>query len=278
MSDASALRLALLRGGYLPIPLYGKVPPVYGKNNQRGGLGKWQTIETLSYEQIEMWARTWPDAINTGVLTRTAPTLDADILNEDAARAVEELVREHYEESGYVLTRIGLPPKRAFPFRTDEPFAKIVVNFVARDGGTPEKLEFLGDGQQVVVAGIHPDTGKPYAWHGGEPGPIAREDLPYIREAEARELIERAADLLVADHGYVRAADRPRSPKGTADAGAAHSGATDWQYLCDRIRAGESLARLVARSRREAGGVRHGGRCRRQFSACADGRVERGAR
>ena len=188
-----------------------------------------------------MWGRTWPDAINTGILTRTTPTLDADILNEDAAVAIEELVREHYEEAGYVLMRIGRPPKRAFLFRTDEPFAKIVINFVARNGGEPEKLEFLGDGQQVVVAGIHPDTHKPYSWFGGEPGPIAREDLPYIREAEARE----------ADRARRRAAGRrfrlcPRrraaaAAKRTSDDAAANRGAADWQYLCDRIRAGEAL-------------------------------------
>ena len=71
-------------------------------------------------------------------------------------------MREHYEERGYVLMRIGRPPKRAFLFRTDEPFNKIAINFVARNGGAAEKLEFLGDGQQVVVAGIHPDTSKPY--------------------------------------------------------------------------------------------------------------------
>ena len=71
-------------------------------------------------------------------------------------------------------------------------------------GGKEEKLEFLCDGQQVVVDGIHPDTHKPYRWFGGEPGEVAREDLPLITEAEARELIERAAELLVAEHGYVR--------------------------------------------------------------------------
>ena len=67
-------------------------------------------------------------------------------------------MRERYEEAGYVLTRIGRPPKRAFLFRTEEPFKKITVNFLARNGGETEKLEFLGDGQQVVVVGIHPDT------------------------------------------------------------------------------------------------------------------------
>jgi hypothetical protein len=236
-----AARRALLRGGYLPIPLYGKVPPAYGKNNKRGGLGQWQKIESVSYQQIEMWAKTWPDAINTGVLTRTTPTFDADILDEAAAVAIENMVREHYEEAGYVLVRIGKPPKRAFPFRTDEPFSKIVVDFVARNGGIPEKLEFLGSGQQVACFGIHPDTHKPYTWFGGEPGPIARAELPYIREAEARELVERAAALLVAEFGYARAAERPRSSTRAGEAGKASRGPADWQYLCDRIRAGESL-------------------------------------
>src|SRR6516225_2140799 len=35
-------------------------------------------------------------------------------------------------------------------------------------------------GQQVVVDGIHPDTGKTYDWFGGRPGDIKRDDLPYI--------------------------------------------------------------------------------------------------
>ena len=79
-----------------------------------------------------MWAKTWPDAINTGVLTGAVPTFDADILNEDAAVAIEEMVRERFEEPGHVLVRIGRPPKRAFPFRTDEPFSKILINLVPR--------------------------------------------------------------------------------------------------------------------------------------------------
>ena len=123
--EVTALRVTLLRAGYAPIPLYGKVPPAYGKNNARKGLGQWQTLEDVSDDQIEMWARTWPDAINTGILTRAVPTLDADILNEDAAVAIEDMVRERFEEAGHVLVRIGRPPKRAFPFRTDEPFSKI---------------------------------------------------------------------------------------------------------------------------------------------------------
>ena len=68
-----------------------------------------------------------------------------------------------------------------------------------------------------------------------------REDLPYIREAEARALVDGLAEMLVADFGYVRAAERPRRKKNGADTGTAYDGAADWQYLVDRIRAGEAL-------------------------------------
>src|SRR5262245_12515311 len=96
-----ALRLQLVQAGYTPLPLFGKAPPAYGKNNTKKGFGGWQTLDGVTLEQIRMWSRTWPDALNTGVLTKTMPTLDADILNEEAARAIEAHVREHGEERGY---------------------------------------------------------------------------------------------------------------------------------------------------------------------------------
>ena len=41
--EVLALRLTLLRTGYVPLPLFGKVPPAYGKNNSRKGLGELAT-------------------------------------------------------------------------------------------------------------------------------------------------------------------------------------------------------------------------------------------
>jgi hypothetical protein len=151
----TARRLLLLHAGYAPIPLFGKAPPAYGRNNSKKGLADWQTLTSVSREQIKMWGKTWPDALNTGCLTRLMPTLDVDICNEEAARAVEDYVRERFEEHGRILPRIGKPPKRAIPFWTDEPFTKIIANVVAPNG-EQEKIEFLGDGQQVVIDGIHP--------------------------------------------------------------------------------------------------------------------------
>ena len=36
--------------------------------------------------------------------------------------------------------------------------------------GEEHKIEVLCNGQQVVVDGVHPDTHRPYTWHGGRPG------------------------------------------------------------------------------------------------------------
>src|SRR5262249_49074428 len=151
--------------------------------------GRWQALTEVAPEEIKMWSRTWPDAVNTGVLCRNAPALDLDILNEDAVRTIQNLVRERYEDGGYILTRTGKWAKTAILFRTIEPFAKITANIVPPNA-TPEKIELLADGEQVVVAGIHPETQQPYTWHGGQPPQIKLEQLPYIREAEAQQLVD----------------------------------------------------------------------------------------
>jgi len=228
--EVLALRVTLLHGGYSPLPLIGKAP----------ALKEWQKRVDTSEGDIQIWSKVYPAAANTGILTRLTPALDLDLLNADAAAAAEEFVRERYEEAGYVLTRIGRAPKRAILFRTQEPFAKIIANLVAPNGST-EKIEFLADGQQLACFGIHPETKRPYSWHKNAPGEIAQEDLPYIREADARVLVDGLAEMLVADFGYVRAAERPRRKKNGADAGKRYDGAADWQYLVDRIRAGEAL-------------------------------------
>jgi hypothetical protein len=232
--NATERRLELVRAGFTPVPLHGKIPP----------LQSWQTLANVSSEQIDMWAKTWPDARNTGALTRSMPTLDLDILNEEAAHALEDYTRGRYEESGFVLVRIGKPPKRAIPFHTIEPFAKFVVNLIAPNGSA-EKIEFLADGAQVVAFGIHPETNEPYRWHGGQPGDTKLEQLPYIREAEARALVDELVQILIERFGYTRAKERPgkRKSKGKSNGqdAEAQGGAADWQYLTDAIRNGQAL-------------------------------------
>ena len=140
-------------------------------------------------------------ARSTGVFTRRVPTFDSDILDPEAAAAIEELIHDPFDERGYVLPRIGLAPKRAFPFRTDNPFPKITANVVAANG-REEKIELLGDGQQFVVDGIHPDTRQPYQWPKGDLIQFARDDLPYIHAAEAQQLVDDIVRILVERFGY----------------------------------------------------------------------------
>jgi len=91
-------------------------------------------------------------------------------------------------------------------------------------------------GQQVVAAGIHPDTGNPYTWPLGNPIDIARDDLPEIDEAEAKQLVDDIVALLCRDFCYARAVGRKSKVSGIPG-----SNAADWQALIDGILAGADL-------------------------------------
>jgi Bifunctional DNA primase/polymerase, N-terminal len=156
----------------------------------------WSRKTDVTLDEIDLWEKLYPYSANPGVLTALVPAVDVDITFQPAAEAIEELARERFEERGYFLVRIGHAPKRAILFRTDTPFKKLTLALVAPDGDTGQKIEILGDGQQLVVAGVHPDTGRPYSWHGGQPWDIPVDELPYISETIAREFLADAAKRL----------------------------------------------------------------------------------
>jgi hypothetical protein len=204
MTDPTALRHQLRAAGFCPLPLRGKVP--FQKD--------WQKRTEPSSADIDAWRMHYPDAQNTGLLTRLMPTLDADILDPFAVEAIEMLVRERFEERGYILARTGRPPKCAFPFRTNTPFPKITGKIVAPDGSTDQKIELLCDGQQMVVDGIHPDTRQPYHWNGaGAPGAVKYEELPYLHPEEAQNLVDDVVELLCRSYGYSRGPEHSRKNK-----------------------------------------------------------------
>src|SRR5262249_4433338 len=164
----------------------------------------WEQKFDVSEEEIRRWEKTYPRARNTGVLAKFAPGFDIDITIEAAAKAAEDKAREFLEEQEHtnIHARFGAPPKRLIPLRTDEPFTKLYRAFKAPDG-SEHKLEMLGDGQQYVVDGIHPDTRKPYTWFGSELTAIKRENLPYIRRDDAEQLLDAIAKVLIEEHGFV---------------------------------------------------------------------------
>ena len=232
MASAEA-RLTILRNGFVPTPCAGKAAVAKG----------WQAKIETNAEEIRLWDRLYPHAQNTGILCQRAPALDIDITVQPAAEAVEQLAREEFEERGPVLVRVGKPPKRAIMLRTDEPFDKLAASFTAPDGSS-QKIEFLANGQQIVVDGVHPDTGKPYSWHGGSPLTTSRDELPYIRRDDAVAFLDRAAALLEREFGFTQTgATRKQNGQDTDNT----HGRADWAELIGNILAGRDLHDSVTR-------------------------------
>jgi RecA-family ATPase len=224
LADETVLRLALRRSGFHPLPLTGKRP----------ALDKWSQLIDLSAGQIELWAKLYPYSENTGVLTRNTPTIDIDIMIPEAAEAIEGIARDMFEESGRFCVRFGRSPKRAIPLRTNEPFKKLATNLIGPAGLAENKVELLCDGQQVAVHGMHPETNKPYTWHGGELGvDVTWEELPYIHPHEAVEFIRRASELLVRDWGFTHQA-KPDG-HGKANGVGADFRHADWSALMVKV-------------------------------------------
>jgi hypothetical protein len=185
-------RLQIFDNGFMPVVVNGKAAVM---NN-------WTKKFETNAAEIELWGSLFENANNTGILAKFTPALDIDITDPDAAKAIEALAHEHFEERGDILVRIGLQPKRLIPLRTDEPFTKMGCALVAPDG-KEHGIEILGDGQQWVARGIHPDTRAEYEWRGGDPTTTKREDLPHVRRDDMRKFLDDAVQLLVEKFNYV---------------------------------------------------------------------------
>jgi AAA domain/Bifunctional DNA primase/polymerase, N-terminal len=204
-NNVAELRLTLREAGFDPIPVAGK----------RALLPGWTKKGGASAEEIAGWSDQYPQWSNTGILTARAPTIDIDIRHPEPAEAVEEMARDWFDGRGAILGRVGEAPKRAILFRTDRPFSKMAVYFLAPDK-SEHKIEVLGDGQQVIVDGIHPDTKQPYAWlRGYRPGPIPWCDLPELNEEEAQSFVKLATEMLAEKFGFQQVVPQ-RNGHGTA--------------------------------------------------------------
>ena len=174
------IRLVVWRNGYNPLALNGKIPGSKG----------WQNTYDLDEDYIRSWATSWPSYTNTGILTKPTPCLDLDVLNPELVEALEEHIHDQWIDRGPILRRVGKAPKLCIPFRSESPFKKIRRDLIAPDG-SEQKIEFLADGQQFVAFGIHPETHKPYSWHGHySPLTVSRDELPYIHQEEAEALVD----------------------------------------------------------------------------------------
>lgn len=187
----------LLAAGYAPIPitLHTDVASWIKSPGKQPAPKAWQAPNDVRRAQ---WRRDHPNC-GVGLLTRHTPAIDIDFLDKAIGDEVQALAKKMLGESP--LLRIGKAPKRLLVYRTDQPFPKIKSRVVLAPNDSADSkghaVEILGDGQQFVGFGIHPDTGNPYHWPNSTPFEISAQDLPAITEAQARAFID-AVDGLIA--------------------------------------------------------------------------------
>jgi len=167
----------LLENGYelIPIKKGFKSPAIRG----------WQNTKATP-EDVEKWAGI-PRHGGYGVLTARTPGVDIDCHDE---AITQKMVDYCAIELGFAPKRVGLPPKVLLVYRTEAPFKKISSPTFEDSSGVKHKVEILGEGQQFVAFGIHPETKKSYSWPEKSILEIPHNQLPLITMKQAQEVVD----------------------------------------------------------------------------------------
>ena len=130
-------------------------------------------------------ARIDKDGANIGLKAQSFPAVDLDVRDEQLAAQIAAVVERILPGAP---VRVGQWPKRLYPFRLAdgaEPFARMQL-YISHNNER-QLVEILGAGQQYVIGGIHPKTGKAYEWR--RPLPATAAELPTITKEQAEGLL-----------------------------------------------------------------------------------------
>jgi hypothetical protein len=211
------IRLRLRHVGFHPLPCRGKRPAV----------GGWPHHDADAAE-IARWSKDYPDADNTGLLTRDTPVIDVDVYDADVAQDMKALVEGIIGEA--LVVRRGQGAKFALLFRTAEPFKKLHTGEWLSPDGVAHHVEILGDGQQFIAFGVHPDTGLDYAWDGASPLTVSPNELPVLSKDVARQIIAAARDLFRRHGWQEQKPPTPEPPPRKLNGGPAMGGSREQAY------------------------------------------------
>lgn len=160
----------------------GKVPGRKLPNGLFAGYD-WRRHEP-TIDDVRKWA---VDGANIGLRSDLFPGVDIDCTDEGLAQIIEDAA---LAKLGPAPLRVGRWPKRLLMYRTTEPFSR--MRLWIKRGEENHLVEILGQGQQYVVQGIHPGTGRAYKWRtpkaltAAELTPITREQasafLTYLEQ------------------------------------------------------------------------------------------------
>ncbi|MEF2549987.1 DNA primase [Aurantimonas sp. A2-1-M11] len=181
------IRLALFANGYFPVLARGKAA---------GGKG-WTTPVT-GLDQITALTEDHPRHVNTGLLCGDLVGIDIDALDPETADALVAIA-EGLPGASAALRRVGKAPKVTFLFRAEVARAKAATKPYMVNG-LKCQVEVMGDGQQIIAFGEHPDTGRPYEWIGASPLVVPFSELPVIT-AEAIDAFVAEAEAYLSERG-----------------------------------------------------------------------------
>lgn len=169
----------------------GKAPGKYDGNR-----GDWAGYNWRELEPVRLHAERWQEVgANIGLHAHSFPAIDIDCMD---AGLVAEIQATALRLLGPAPVRIGRAPKALLVYGTAQPFTRLRLHL--RRGDEKGLVEILGDGQQYLVAGVHPTTMKPYEWIGKplhEWDPL--DDLSLIDMAKAEAFlaeVEEVVDIL----------------------------------------------------------------------------------
>jgi putative DNA primase/helicase len=185
----------------------GKIPGIRKPDGTWVGRHDW-TKETITHRSIRTWDK-WEDA-SIGIRTGKVVGVDIDVTDAALSEAIGEATLDILGPAPF---RYGNPPKRLAPYRTATPRSKIKVEFSHPETGEIHAVEILGTGQQFVADGIHPKTGKPYRWEGGDLTGVGFDGLTKITPDQVNEFLD-AVRKIMAKAGF-KTVSKSKSVAGT---------------------------------------------------------------
>jgi hypothetical protein len=225
--DLTTQRLLMLRNGYWPVPI---TAPNY-RHEKVKSPGKqpffkdWRNICASATEATaEGWSETIDNHTNTGLLCNQTPGVDIDVRVPELAKLLAKTARTMLGDTP--LERVGMAPKTLLAYRTETPVRKIETPEFFFPDGSKAQIEVLGEGQQFVAYGIHPDTGRAYEWLQGGPDTVPWTDLPVVTEAQLRAFVAAAEAILRNAGGRTKQEIEGKATKPAAASEAADPGAT----------------------------------------------------
>src|SRR5262245_8179429 len=205
--ELASKRLHMLSNGYVPLPASDKgvFLPNWSKLDENGN----QCGVDPTIEEIDRWSVEHPDWQSTSVRCGEVVAIDCDILDKAVADKVREEARRCFGKA--FPTRVGNPPKFLVMCRTAKTFGKLWTNKYVQPNGDESRVEVLANGQQLVAFGIHPKTGKPYEWFGGDPLTVAVADLTEVSRDKVVEFLRTAEGFLSSQPGWTLAPKAARA-------------------------------------------------------------------